>query len=304
MILNEHILRLFVKLAEELHFGRAAAMLHLSQSALSGTIKGLERDLGVRLLERTSRHVELTEAGRVFVIEARRLIREGERAIGRVRRNVPDALGPMRVGYPPSTDVRWLCGLIAQLRSEGLTTLEFQFVSAEAVDLQDGLIKRTLHAALLPDEFRDTRFRTVHLLREPLALVAHAKHWAAHAGSLTLDQLKDEPMVWLRRDLNPLLYTGFAAQCSSLGYHPSIVQEVRSFHECAEFAREAIGITFLPLAMQSQYAREPIRFVKVPGDPLYLNQTLAFGRGAQLGNFHRFIELVRDYASRHPCGMG
>ena len=85
MILNERILRLIVTLAEELHFGRAAATLHVSQSALSGTVKSLEDDLGVRLFSRTSRSVELTEAGRVFVAEAGRLITQNERVVALVR---------------------------------------------------------------------------------------------------------------------------------------------------------------------------------------------------------------------------
>ncbi len=81
MILNERILRLVVVLAEELHFGRASERLHVSQPALSGTLKLLESDLGVRLFKCSSRKVELMEAGRVLASEAQRLIKENEQAV-------------------------------------------------------------------------------------------------------------------------------------------------------------------------------------------------------------------------------
>src|SRR5258708_31182390 len=147
MILNERILRMIVTLAEELHFGRAAATLHVSQPALSGTLKSLERDLGVRLFRRTSRNVELPEAGRVLAAEAGRLIDESERAVALVRGSSSDALGPLRIGYPASMNLHWLGGLICHARNDGFPAADLQFISSEATSLQDKLVKRTLSAA-------------------------------------------------------------------------------------------------------------------------------------------------------------
>ncbi len=96
MILNERVLRLIVTLAEELHFGHAAARLHVSQPALSGTVKSLASDLGVRLFNRTSRSVELTEAGHILVAEARRLIQENDRPVSLVPRGFRGPLGRMQ----------------------------------------------------------------------------------------------------------------------------------------------------------------------------------------------------------------
>src|SRR6516225_9151263 len=101
MILNERVLKVVITLADELHFGNAAESLHVSQPALSGTIKNVEDHLGVRLFSRTSRSVNLTDAGKIFVTEARRLIREGERVVGLVR-DTADVEGPLLVGYAPT----------------------------------------------------------------------------------------------------------------------------------------------------------------------------------------------------------
>ena len=79
-------LRYFVTLAEELHFGRAAEREHIVQSALSQQVQRLERELGVRLLERSTHHVSLTAAGAVFLVEARQILAHVDRAAGVARR--------------------------------------------------------------------------------------------------------------------------------------------------------------------------------------------------------------------------
>ena len=90
-------LRYFVTLAEELHFGRAAAREHIVQSALSQQLQRLERELGVRLLERSTHHVSLTAAGAVFLTEARQLLAHADRAAGAAR-NAATAAATLRVG--------------------------------------------------------------------------------------------------------------------------------------------------------------------------------------------------------------
>ncbi|HEX3306633.1 MAG TPA: LysR family transcriptional regulator, partial [Streptosporangiaceae bacterium] len=90
-------LRYFVTLAEELHFGRAAEREHIVQSALSQQVQRLERELGVRLLERSTHHVSLTAAGAVFLVEARQILAHVDRAAG-VARRATGAAAPLRVG--------------------------------------------------------------------------------------------------------------------------------------------------------------------------------------------------------------
>jgi DNA-binding transcriptional LysR family regulator len=90
-------LRYFMTLAEELHFGRAAAREHIVQSALSQQLQRLERELGVRLLERSTHHVGLTAAGAAFLVEARKIIAQVDRAAG-VARSAAGAAPRLRVG--------------------------------------------------------------------------------------------------------------------------------------------------------------------------------------------------------------
>src|SRR5688572_15930303 len=97
-----HLLRSFVAVAEELHFGRAARRLHLSQPPLSNQIRRLEDDLGVRLFDRTRRSVSMTEAGAALLGRARHLLSEAERARVEVVRVAKGERGVLSIGYTPT----------------------------------------------------------------------------------------------------------------------------------------------------------------------------------------------------------
>ncbi|MEW2164541.1 LysR substrate-binding domain-containing protein [Streptomyces sp. NPDC007084] len=92
-------LRYFVAVAEESHFGRAAARLHVTQSTLSTQVKALEREVGGPVFVRTSRRVELTEAGELLLLEARRTLAQAERALDVARQSVRGETGAVRIGF-------------------------------------------------------------------------------------------------------------------------------------------------------------------------------------------------------------
>ena len=294
MIINERILRLIVTLAEELHFGRAAAALHLSQPALSGTLKSLERDLGVRIFNRTSRNVELTEAGRVLVAEARRLIQESERAVSLVRGCSSEILGPLRIGYPATMNIHWIAALIAQARNGGFPAPGVQFVSSGAAGLRDELAKRTLQAAFVAGSLQDPDFHSVKLFREDFCVAVASNRPLARCAPLQLLQLRDEPVVWLCREADPFLYDSFMDLCAVQGYRPAMAQQVRTFAECLQFAREGLGITFLPLSMKPPHEDHSVKFISLSEDALHVQYTLAWSKNGGADRVDRFVKFALE----------
>jgi LysR family transcriptional regulator, benzoate and cis,cis-muconate-responsive activator of ben and cat genes len=297
MILNERILRLMVVLAEELHFGRASERLHVSQPALSGTLKLLESDLGVRLFKRSSRKVELTEAGQVLANEAQRLIKESEQAVALVRGSSPEILVPLRVGYPASMNLTWLGALIAETRQSGMPGTDVQFTNCAAASLHEELAKGNLHAAFFAGSAQESDFPDlawVHLFREAFIAALPSRHGLAGSSALGIEQLHDQPVVWLRRDADPLLHDSFMSMCGAQGYRPKIVQEAGSFYECLQFAREEVGLTFVPLFMKTEYADKSVSFVHLP-DVLTLEYALAYARSCLLPVIERFVHLIEHH---------
>src|SRR5689334_18381712 len=134
MDLEPRLLRYFLAVAEELHFGRAAARLHISQPSLSAQIQKLERNLGTPLFVRTSRHVEITAAGRAFVDEARAVLAAIEQAVERARLAGAGLAGTVRLGYAPPASFETLPALLATVAhdSPSLTVLPSEHFSADA----------------------------------------------------------------------------------------------------------------------------------------------------------------------------
>src|ERR1700727_878693 len=185
----------FVAVAEELHFGRAAERLGIAQPPLSRAVSRLERRMGVRLLERTSRHVELTPAGLVFLDECRRLLRDLDAAVHRAQR----AADPLRLvlAVRPGTG----SGLLAQaLRSHDGAVPELAFTQDQAGALRDA----TADFALLCTDSSDlTGLEITEVAEEsPVALLAR-DHCLARRAMVTTAELRSEP--------------GYQEQCPPMG---------------------------------------------------------------------------------------
>jgi DNA-binding transcriptional LysR family regulator len=296
MILNERVLKVVITLADELHFGNAAETLHVSQPALSGTIKNVEDHLGVRLFSRTSRSVNLTDAGKIFVTEARRLIREGERVVGLVR-DTADVEGPLLVGYAPTISLPWLCRLIARARNQGLRAADLHFTSAENSECDQGLRAGTFHAAFITRSLVEGDLQSMPLGRKALTVVLPAGNPLASCKEIPLGLLRNQPVIWMKRALNPALHESLMTECAEQGYHPNVVQEVKTFHECVEFAARGVGVTFLPAAFMAECRLKPVVFRRLLGSPLHMENALVYRRADRFPLAERFLALVREHAA-------
>ena len=246
-------LRYFLGLAEQLHFGRAAERLGISQPPLSQQIKALENSLGVQLFERTNRRVVLTEVGRLFEAEARATLAQADRALQVARRAQRGELGELRIGTFPSGPLIPLIGRsIVNFRREfpdvQLTITEFESrksVLAVSEGHEHIAVIRSPGAPALP-----SFLSVVKLLREPLVVVMRADHTlATRRGRLPMALLADQPFVFYGTSMGLTLPSQVLALCQSAGFEPRIAQFGGTNATILGLVAVGMGVAIVPEAM-------------------------------------------------------
>ncbi len=242
-------LRYFCHLADELHFGRAASRLAVSQPALSVQIKQLEEMVGARLLERHSRHVSLTDAGRVFEEATRRILRDVEAALHSTRQAEAGEVGVLRVGFGPTLMFSTLPQVVRAYRARypGVRMDLRELATAEQVE---ALLRGDLDVGFVRGAETDPRLHAELFAKEPLLIAVHRDHPAADAARVPLSMLADEPWVLFPRAIAPQLYEQVMRLCREAGFTPNVVQESREVYTTVGLVGAGVGVTIVPEAVQ------------------------------------------------------
>lgn len=242
-------LRYFVCVAEELHFGNAAQRLGISQPPLSQQIRLLEDQLGVRLFERTSRSVRLTEAGRQFLPQARETLAQADRAARIARLAHSGEIGRLNLGFSPSVPFTpYIVDALADFRrtfpevSIELNEMprEDQINAVERGELDIGIV-RAFSPLALP-----AHMQSFELQREGMTLAMRFDHpFAKLDRDLVLADIKDQPLV-LFSSMNGAGFNEMLTEhCMTLGFRPNVTLEAGSFGTLVGLTAAGIGITIL-----------------------------------------------------------
>jgi DNA-binding transcriptional LysR family regulator len=241
-------LRYFVAVAEELHFSRAAARVHVAQPALSRQIRALEEEMGLRLFERDRRRVALTAAGAAFFEEARSVLGDVDRAVETARRAARGEHGALRIGYVPAGVFTGLPDLVRAFRrrlpgvdvrlQEMNPAMQVEALLADRVDV--GFVRGPVHEPALAA-------KTV--LEEPLVAALPAGHRLGGHTRLGLAMLAGEPFVLQARSRGPGSHDQILAICRSAGFSPRVVQEGSNIDVLSLVASGA-GVAIVPTSLR------------------------------------------------------
>jgi DNA-binding transcriptional LysR family regulator len=200
--MEPRLLRSFVAVAEELHFGRAAERLHLSQPPLSVQIRTLEERLGARLLERDRRHVALTEAGAFLLERARHLLSEAQRSAQEVRRIAEGESGLLSVGYTPTATYEVLPRLLGRFRRSS-PEVRLEFIELRSALQAEALRSGRIEVGLACGPLGEAGV-VEHTLAEDRFVAALPRlHPLAAKPKLRLRELASEAFVAVRSDIEP-----------------------------------------------------------------------------------------------------
>lgn len=194
--MNLRALRYFTALAEHRHFRRAAEACGVSQPTMSSQVKRLEEELGVQLLERSSRRVMLTPIGEEILERAYRLLAEAEAITEAAKLNNDPALGAFRLGIIPSLGPYLLPHVIPQIRQH-FPNLLLRLVESRGPDLLQQLDHGELDAAIMALPIDDDQVRWVELFEEPFVLAMPEGHALSTHESIKMEQLRDQSLLLL-----------------------------------------------------------------------------------------------------------
>jgi DNA-binding transcriptional LysR family regulator len=286
------LLRYFVAVAEELHFGRAAARLHMAQPGLSQQIKALERLLGVELLERTSRQVRLTAAGGALLAESRRLLAETERAVDRVRRTGRGEIGRVTIAAIGSATYDVVPRLLRAQRKrlpdvevvlrEMSTPAQVQALRGGEVDV--GFLR-------LP---ADTAGLLAHTVREDrMALMLPDAHPLARKSRIRVRDLAREPLILFPAAPRPSWADTVVAACREAGFEPIVAQEAMESATVVSFVAAGVGVALVPEGLKV-LARPGVAF-RLLAPPAPVTRLAAVYRTGELPpTVESFLGLVRE----------
>ncbi|MEU9043860.1 MULTISPECIES: LysR family transcriptional regulator [unclassified Kitasatospora] len=243
-------LHAFAVLAEELHFGHAAARLGIAQPPLSQQIRRLEEKVGHPLFRRDPGGVALTPAGRELLPAARRALTDLADALAAARAVGSGEAGRLRIGFSASLALTVLPGLLDTFRQRR-PAVHLDVREMTSAPQLAALHDRSIDVGLLrepPTDEPELRFRTI--LTEPFVAVLPAHHPQARRRTARLAELADEPFVLLPREDGPQLYDRITGLCAGAGFTPRIGQHAVEWQTVCALVGAGLGVSLAPASIR------------------------------------------------------
>jgi DNA-binding transcriptional LysR family regulator len=296
-------LRCFVAAAEELHFGRAASRLNMTQPPLSRQIQLLERGLGVTLLERTSRSVRLTPPGRAFLLEARRILRLSESAALATRRIASGEAGTITLGFTAASGYSFLPRLITLARSQlpNIDLVLKEMVTGEQIE---ALLTGRIDIGLVRPPVDRHEFDTIRVITEPLVAALPQGDLRLSKGALMLSDFHEQPLIMYAPEGARYFYDMLLGMFDAQAVSPQYVQHVSQIHSMIALVRAGLGAALVPEAATSLHF-DDVHFRPVQNDPeCSVELYAAWRRDNDNPPLGPMVALLADQARRPEAPVG
>ncbi len=245
MYLQVEELRSFVVLADELHFGRASKRLFISQPALSKQIRRVEEKVGGALFTRTRRKVEITEAGRVLLAGAYKVLREDEAALSLAREAVLGRAGTLRIGFGIASVSEILPRTILRFRKT-YSQVELKMHDMSTPAQITALVEGNIDIGIVRLPIAHTELDSLPLFHEQLVVATFES--LSYNSRQGLAALRNQPFVLFSRATSATLHDHVLGLCRRAGFSPTIVQEASELFTILNLVRAGLGVSLVPSA--------------------------------------------------------
>lgn len=261
-------LRYFLVLAEELHFGRAARRLAISQPPLSTNIQQLEAQVGARLFVRNSRGVRLTAAGEAFVPQARAVLERADQALARARDAAQGLSDTLRIGFAGTMLYRGLPQILRAFEAAAPSSKARARVVLRELSSRDQLVELSqgrldvgfVHTTRAPAEFSQVLVST-----QPFVVCLPAGHALQRRRTIDLSQLAGESLALVSREVSPDYHETILATCADHGWEPAARHELQHWLSVVSLVAQGLAVALVPQALRQAGLAGAV-FIPMKGD--------------------------------------
>ncbi len=291
-------LRYFLALAEELHFGRAAQRLSISQPPLSLNIQQLEASVGAQLFNRNSRGVQLTAAGQAFVPAARALLAQAGAAARQAREVAQGQAGELQIGFAGTL---LYCGLpqVLQRFQDSHPRLRLVLRELSSSEQLSELVRDRLDVGFVHTPRVPPGFEQVLVASQPMVACVPATHALAAARAVALHDLQGQSLVVVSRAVWPDYHERILAECELAGWLPPVVHELRHWLSVVALVAQGQGVALVPEAL-AQSALAGAVFVSLKDSALRYDTRCLWRSNRDQAALQDFVRTVRS--DMHPAG--
>ena len=286
-------LHYFLEVARQKSFTRASQTLRVSQPSISKVVKTLENELNATLFERSSREVELTDAGKIVFARASQVVDEFHSLTVELGDVFQVRKGEITIGLPPMVGARFFPGVIGRFR-QIYPQVQVKLIEVGSNQVEIGVDEGSLDLGVVALPVGKDNYETFPFVSERLQVVVPAGHRLAGETELTLEQLRDEEFVLYKDDFS--LYDHILKECRQKGFFPRLACQSSQWDFIVEMVGAGLGIALLPETICREMDKR--RFCSIPlTEPVIpWNLAVIWKRGKYLSFAARaWLKMVREY---------
>jgi len=244
-------IRYFVAVAEELHFGRAASRLNISQPPLSQQIQSLEYELGTKLFFRTKRVVTLTKSGELLLGESYKLLEQAKRIKRIAKRAEAGEIGEIQIGIITSACFEVLPNILDLLRRKH-PKVGFSVKEYDTADALPALIDGVLDIGLVRVDRVTSPLKGIPLKEDYLVVALPERHKLSSKDKINITEIKNETFVMFAREVSPLFYDSIMSALNQAGFTPELLHKTNSIQTQTAFVASGLGVALVPSTTKRQ----------------------------------------------------
>ncbi|MDR3709643.1 MAG: LysR family transcriptional regulator [Capsulimonadaceae bacterium] len=294
-------MRYFVAVAEELHFGRAAEKLYIAQPPLSHQIKQLEQQIGVKLLERNRRRVRLTEAGAVFLEQARRTLAQAEFAVQAAHNAATGEPDSIEIGFVSSATYHDVIPAIIRVFRERHPRVVMALHELTSAQQAQALLDGSLHIGFVRPPIGEVDLTLQTVLYEPFLVALPSTHPLASESALSITSIANDPFVMLPRHLNLSLYDQIIAICQTAGFRPRVSQEATQLQTITSLVAAGLGVSLVPESLKN-VRRSGIVYKRLLDVSARIEMAAAYRKDQPATSLQLLLNVIQEVSGHAGAG--